>query len=335
MKAVVTGAGGFIGGHLAARLAADANPGDRIVGIDIKPHEEWWQRPVRTLTMRRDLRISDPSVVRAMEGADECYHLACDMGGRGWIDSQEEACAMNAMLDLQVIKAARDAGVKRVFYASTACVYHEAYQGWEERAVFSLREEMIEAMGGFRPDGMYGLAKLYGEKSCAAFTDLDTRIGRFHGVFGPHGSWNDGREKAPAALMRKVATQVMQRRRGDGSAAPDIEVWGDGKQTRSFMHVDDAVEGMIRLMRSDVKAPVNLGSEETVTMDEMVRTIAGIAGLDNLSIRHVEGPVGVTARTSDNTLIRQVLGWAPSISLEEGIRRTYPWIAEQVEAAHS
>ena len=326
MKIVITGAGGFLGGHLHKRLVED---GHKVYGVDIKHHDDWWQR-ANAMTHRQDLRWPNSVTTSIMREADEVYHLACDMGGRGYIDTHEADCAMNAALDLAVLKCAVEARVKRFFYASSACVYPVELQGKVYGATSGgfLNEAMADPP--WHPDDMYGHAKLFGELSCAAFAadyGLHVRIGRFHGVYGSHGDWSGGREKAPAALMRKVAEA---KRDAEDGGKPVVVVWGDGTATRTFMHVDDAVEGMIRLMRSGVQTPMNLGSAESVSVTDLLTTIAEVAGLDRFDVRHVDGPVGVDHRASDNSLIRRFLKWEPGIELREGIKRTYPWIEEQV-----
>lgn len=313
MRVLVTGAGGFIGGHLVKHLVC--NDGHTVVGVDIKPIEQWWQPGVHNIH-EADLR--KPNNLIALGTFDVCYHLACNMGGRGFIDSHESACAMNAAMDMHVFDQCVRAGVKRVFYASTACVYPVGYQ--EQGDSVALAEHMAEPP--WNPDGVYGAQKLFSEVAAAAYArdypETQFRIGRFHGVFGPHGSWNDATEKAPAALMRKAIQSKI-----DGEP---MEVWGDGSARRSFLYVDEAVEGMVRLMESDCDTPLNIGSDVSVTIREVAEVCQLIAGA-TAPIRFVDGPVGPHSRNSDNTLIRERLGWAPKTDLAAGLNALHDWMA--------
>jgi len=313
-RAVVTGAGGFIGHHLVTYLV---QRGYWVRGVDLKLPEFEPSRAQEFLLL--DLR--DPANChRAVEGVDEVYHLAADMGGIGYISRNHAGIARNNLLiNIGMLDAARDAGVQRFFFASSACVYPLYRQ--QDAEVTPLREEDAYPA---QPEEGYGWEKLMTEKLCEYYRQeygLETRIARFHNVFGPLGTFEGGREKAPAALCRKIALAE------DGG---EIEVWGDGKQTRSFLYIDDCVEGIYRVTQSDYPHPLNLGSDRLVTIDELVRIIAAIAG-KRIRIRHnVSQPQGVRGRNSDNSRLRAVLGWEPSIPLEEGLRRTYQWIAEQL-----
>jgi nucleoside-diphosphate-sugar epimerase len=259
-----------------------------------------------------------------MRGVDEAYALAANMGGIGYVAANEaHVLHHNMLVSAQSIEAARRAGVRRYLIASSACVYPASRQ--ERADAPPLREE--EAYPAAPPDA-YGWEKLLAEQLCARYREafgLETRIARLHNVFGPHGAWTGGREKAPAALCRKVAVAKLT---GD----PGIEVWGDGEQTRSFCYVDDCVEGLERLMRAGHPGPVNLGQDRMISVNALVEMIAAIAGVA-IRIRHVPGPQGVRGRNSDNTLLRTVLGWEPGVSLEEGLARTYRWIEDQVRGA--
>jgi GDP-D-mannose 3',5'-epimerase len=317
VKVLVTGAGGFIGHHLVGYLKRQ---GYRVRGVDIR-EPEYEPSPADEFELL-DLR-SRANCLLAMHGIDEVYALAADMGGMGYITAHDAKILHdNALISISTIEAARKNGVGRYLYASSACIYPEHLQ--DETEVRPLREEdAYPAM----PQDAYGWEKLVAERLCQYYTQdygLETRIARFHNIFGPFGTWDGGREKAPAALCRKIAHAKLT---GD----PVVEIWGDGEQTRSFCYVDDCVEGLHRLMRSDYREPLNLGQDRMVAINELADLIAGIAGFPIVR-KHVDGPQGVRGRNSDNTRLREVLGWEPEISLEEGLARTYAWIENQVRA---
>jgi GDP-D-mannose 3', 5'-epimerase len=315
-RILVCGAGGFIGGHLVTHLK---NEGYWVRGVDIKPHD--FAPPPADEFVLGDLR--EPEVVRSVvTGIDEVYQLAADMGGAGYIfTGDHDAYVMHnsATINLNVLELGTRAGVKRFFYSSSACIYPEYNQLDPDNPKCSEDSAYPAA-----PDSEYGWEKLFSERLYLAYMrnhGVQVRIARFHNIFGPLGTWTGGREKAPAALCRKVA-----------EATGEIEIWGDGKQTRSFLYIDECLEGVRRLMDSDIARPLNIGSEEMMSINHLAATVMGIAG-KKLAVRHIPGPLGVRGRNSDNRLIRQELGWAPSRPAKEGLEKTYAWIAEQVACA--
>lgn len=264
-----------------------------------------------------DLRLLD-NCLKVTKGCQHVYNLAADMGGMGFIESNQSVLLYNnTMISFNMLEAARQNGAKRFFYSSTACVYNEDLQKDPENP--GLSEDMAWPAN---PQDTYGLEKLYAEEMCLAYAKdfpIKTRIARYHNVYGPRGTWKGGREKAPAAFCRKAI-----------ASTTEFEVWGDGKQTRSFMFIDDCVEGSIRILLSDVLEPLNLGTDEMLDMNDFARMTMGFSGKD-LPIKHIPGPQGVRGRNSDNTLIKKVLGWAPSISLRDGLKRTHTWIKQQMD----
>jgi nucleoside-diphosphate-sugar epimerase len=312
---LVTGAGGFIGHHLVTYLK---ERGYWVRGVDIEAPEFEATRADEFELL--DLRRWE-NCLRAVRGVEEVYALAADMGGMGFISSHHaEILHNNSLINIHTLEAARNAGVKRLLYTSSACIYPEYKQ--VEANVVPLREEDAYPA---QPQDAYGWEKLVTERLCTHYREdygLETRIVRFHNIFGPLGTWTGGREKAPAALCRKVATAKL-------TGNPEIEIWGDGEQTRSFCYITDCLEGIYRLMRSSHVDPLNLGQDRMVSINQLADMVAGVAGVSIVK-KHVAGPQGVRGRNSDNTRLRQVLGWEPGVSLEAGLAQTYAWIEEQV-----
>ena len=315
-RVAVTGAGGFIGSHLTTFLK---NKGYWVRGIDLK-YPEFSESTADEFEIL-DLRRWD-SCLQATRSVDEVYALAADMGGMGFISAHHaQILYNNSLINLHTLEASRVNGVGRYLYTSSACIYPEHLQ--EDVNVKPLKE--ADAYPAY-PQDAYGWEKLVSERLCMHYRDdygIETRTVRFHNIFGEEGTWQGGREKAPAAMCRKVALAKL-------TGAHEIEIWGDGEQTRSFCYIDDCVEGIHRLMRSDFFEPLNLGQDRMISINGLADLVAGIAGID-IAKRHVDGPQGVRGRNSDNTKLRVVLGWEPAISLEEGLKTTYDWIEGQVK----
>ena len=317
-KALVCGAGGFIGGHLVKSLLADGV--DVIRAVDIKPLGEWYQAADGVENLVLDLKDKD-SCYRAAKHADVVFQLAADMGGMGFIENNKALCMLSVLINTHMLLAARDAGVERYFYSSSACVYNGDKQ--QNHDVVPLKEE--DAYPALPEDG-YGWEKLFSERMCRHFEEdfgMHCRVARYHNVYGPLGTWTGGREKAPAAICRKVLEAKM-------SGKLEIEIWGDGKQTRSFMYIDDCTRGTQAIMESKIDEPINLGSSELVTINQLVDMVEEIGGVKLRRTYKLDAPKGVNGRNSDNTKIQAYLGWEPSIRLMDGLVKTYEWIAKEM-----
>jgi nucleoside-diphosphate-sugar epimerase len=317
----VTGAGGFIGGHMVAKLRAE---GRRVRAVDIKPFEEWEQRFGDVECCQLDLRLRE-DCQRACRDACDVYNFAADMGGMGFIETHRCLCMLSVLINTHMLMAALEQGVKRYFYASSACVYNA-----DKQLAFDVQPlKEADAYPAMPEDG-YGWEKLFSERMCRHFREdfgLYTRVARFHNVYGPHGTWEGGREKAPAAICRKVIEAV-------ATGGDEIEVWGDGRQTRSFMYIDDCIYGVRRIMDSAIEEPINLGSSELVTINRLVDLAEDIAGVKLHRRYNLSAPKGVNGRNSDNTLIQSLLGWQPATPLRQGLEATYAWIHDQYQAKY-
>ena len=320
---LVTGAGGFIGGHLVADLRSKGYK--RIRAVDIKPYSEWYQLFPDTENLQLDLHDKE-SCYKAARDAQHIYQLAADMGGMGFIETHKADCMLSVLINTHMLMAAREVGAGRFFFSSSACVYAADKQ--TDAAVTPLKES--DAYPAMAEDG-YGWEKLFSERMCRHFHEeygLETRVARYHNVYGPNGTYDGGREKAPAAICRKVIQAML-------SGKNQIEIWGDGEQTRSFMYIGDCLFGTFAIMASDVIEPLNLGSDELVTINQLVDIVEEIAGVKLGRTYNLEAPKGVRGRNSDNTMIKEKLGWAPSIGLREGMEKTYRWIYDQIVSGQS
>jgi GDP-D-mannose 3', 5'-epimerase len=320
LSVVVCGGGGFIGGHLVADLLRKGHKNVRC--IDVKPMDQWYQVHPEAENVVADLNLLD-ACHNAVRGMDVVYNLACNMGGMGFIENNKGLCMISVLINTHLLIAGREAGVKRHFYASSACVYNGEKQTSKTTDVFLKEEDAYPAL----PEDGYGWEKLFSERMCRHFREdykLPTRVARFHNVYGPNGTYKGGREKAPAAMCRKVIEAKL-------SGKHDIEIWGDGHQTRSFMYVDDCLEGIHMITNSDTFFdPINLGSDEGVSINQLVDVVEDIAGVKLKRNYNLAAPKGVNGRNSDNTLIRQVFGWEPPTKLRDGMEKTYRWIYDQM-----
>ena len=317
-RILVCGAGGFIGGHLVKNLLACGAA--EIRAVDIKPLDDWYQVHPGIENLTFDLKDKQ-NCYRAVEGTSAVFQLAADMGGMGFIENNRALCMLSVLINTHMLMAASDVGVQRFLYASSACVYNGEKQVSAD--VVPLKEE--DAYPALPEDG-YGWEKLFSERMCRHFEEdfrLQCRVARFHNVYGPHGTWDGGREKAPAAICRKVLEAKL-------SGNHQIEIWGDGHQTRSFMYIDDCIRGVKSIFESDIHEPINLGSSELVTINQLVDLVEEIADIKLERTYNLHAPRGVNGRNSDNTKIRQYLGWEPSIRLRDGMAKTYAWIEKQM-----
>jgi len=314
--AVVAGGGGFIGGHLVANLLGD---GHQVRSVDLKPLDQWYQVHSEAENTVADLRLID-ACTEALADAGDVYNLAADMGGMGFIESNKALCMLSVLINTHMLKAAQEQEVQRFFYSSSACVYAADKQTDPDNP--GLKESDAYPA---QPEDGYGWEKLFSERMCRHFREdfgLYTRVARYHNVYGPEGTWHGGREKAPAAICRKVAEAKL-------SGSSQIEIWGDGEQTRSFMYIDDCVYGSKTILDSDILEPINLGSSEMVTINQLVDIVEDVAEIKLERQYDLSAPKGVRGRNSDNTMIQERLGWEPSISLRTGLEKTYAWIFDQ------
>lgn len=315
---LVAGGGGFIGGHLVATLR-DRGYGN-IRAVDIKPFDEWHQIFPDADNRQLDL-LKRESCIESAQGSAHVFNLASDMGGMGFIENNKVQCMLSVLINTHMLMAAQEAGVERYFYSSSACVYAADKQTSAD--VVALKEgDAYPAM----PEDGYGWEKLFSEHMCRHFSEdfgIATRVARYHNIYGAHGTYDGGREKAPAAICRKVVQAKL-------SGVHEIEIWGDGKQTRSFTYIDDCIEGTLRLTDSDVGEPLNIGSDQLVTINQLVDIVERVAGLQLKRRYNLDAPKGVRGRNSDNALVKEKLGWAPSTRLEDGLETTYRWIYDQM-----
>lgn len=317
-EVLVAGGGGFIGGHLVADLLMQ---GHRVRSVDVKPLSEWYQVHGDAENVQADLSLLD-SAMTATEGMQDVYMLAADMGGMGFIENNKAACMLTVLTSTHMLQAAQSHDIERYFYSSSACVYAADKQ--TDTAVTALRE--ADAYPAQPEDG-YGWEKLFSERMARHFTEdfgLVTRVARYHNVYGPNGTWEGGREKAPAAVCRKVAEAVI-------TGKHELDIWGDGEQTRSFMYIDDCVQGSQMIMRGDSGVPVNLGSSELVSINQLYSIVEDIAGIKCERRFQLDAPQGVRGRNSDNAQILETYGWEPSITLADGLEQTYRWVFDEVK----
>jgi nucleoside-diphosphate-sugar epimerase len=317
-KIVVCGGGGFIGGHLVGDLLKQGFTDVR--SVDVKPFEEWYQRFPEADNLQLDLNLKE-ACDQGLDGAKIVYNLAANMGGMGFIENNKALCMLSVLINTHLLQAAKENNIDRFFYASSACVYNGDKQ--RDPNVTALKEE--DAYPALPEDG-YGWEKLFSERMCRHFREdfgLTTRVARFHNVYGPEGTWEGGREKAPAAICRKVIEAKL-------SGKHEIDIWGDGHQTRSFMYISDCLKGIQLILNSDILEPINLGSSELVSINQLVDIVENIAGIKLKRTYNLSAPKGVNGRNSDNTMIEKRLGWEPNVKLRDGMEKTYRWIYDQM-----
>ena len=319
---LVAGAGGFIGGELVKQLLAQ---GHKVRAVDKKPQWQWYQRFSEAENLTLNLEGKE-CCIQAVNGCDCVYNLAADMGGMGFIELNKGLCMLSVLINTHLLMAARHCGARRFFYSSSACVY----AGYKQRDTDNpgLKEE--DAYPADPEDG-YGWEKLFSERMCRHFREdfgIETRVARYHNVYGPHGTFDGGREKAPAAICRKVIAAKLH-------GTKEIEIWGDGLQTRSFQYIDDCIHGTQAIMKSDILEPINLGSAEMVSINQLVDIVEDIAGIKLVRRYKLDAPKGVRGRSSDNSQIKKLLGWEPSVTLCEGLEKTYAWIYDQMQSGSS
>jgi len=317
-KVVVCGGGGFIGGHLVGDLLRQGYTDVR--SVDVKPFAEWYQHHPQAENLQLDLNLKD-ACDKAVKGATLVYNLAANMGGMGFIENNKALCMLSVLINTHLLQSAKEQGVERFFYSSSACVYNADKQ--RDPNVTALKEE--DAYPGQPEDG-YGWEKLFSERMCRHFREdfgVVTRMARYHNVYGPFGTWDGGREKAPAAVCRKVIEAKL-------SGKHTIEIWGDGHQTRSFMYITDCLKGTQAIMHSDITDAINLGSSELVSINQLVDIVEDIAKIKLKRTYNLKAPKGVNGRNSDNTLIQKLLGWEPNVRLRDGMEKTYRWIHDQI-----
>jgi GDP-D-mannose 3',5'-epimerase len=317
-KVVVCGAGGFIGGHLVGDLLSQGHTDIR--AVDIKPFDEWYQKFPNVENLQLDLK-EKPACDKSLKGAKIVYNLAADMGGMGFIENNRCLCMLSVLINTHLCMAAKENAVHRFFYASSACVYNADKQ--RDENVTALKEEDAYPA---QPEDGYGWEKLFSERMCRHFREdfgLITRVARYHNVYGPHGTYDGGREKAPAAICRKVIDAKL-------SGKHEIEIWGDGHQTRSFMFITDCLKGTQDLLWSEITEPINIGSNELVSINQLVDIVEEIAGIKLKRTYNLKAPKGVNGRNSDNTLIKKLMNWEPNTRLRVGMEKTYRWIYDQI-----
>jgi nucleoside-diphosphate-sugar epimerase len=319
-KIVVCGGGGFIGGHLVGELLRAGHTDVR--SVDVKPFNEWYQLHPQAENLQLDLNLKD-ACDKAVKGATLVYNLAANMGGMGFIENNKALCMLSVLINTHLLQSAKEQGIERFFYSSSACVYNADKQ--RDPNVTALKEE--DAYPGQPEDG-YGWEKLFSERMCRHFREdfgVVTRMARYHNVYGPLGTWDGGREKAPAAVCRKVIEAKL-------SGKHTIEIWGDGHQTRSFMYITDCLKGTQAIMHSDITDAINLGSSELVSINQLVDIVEDIAKIKLKRSYNLKAPKGVNGRNSDNTLIMKLLGWEPNVRLRDGMEKTYRWIHDQISS---